>query len=287
MPALREATRLKEVRTAFARAAEDFGERGVVAQRAADELLDRLQVIRRQPDVILDIGAGTGRMTRALSQSYPQADIIALDASPHMLHQWPSTGSAVSRLNNGGSLWTRLFSAGSRTRAVANGSAPRRVLGDATRLPLADSSVDFVVSNLALTCCDPEQFMIEVARVLTPGGVVMFTTLGPDTLKELSQAWGQVGGIARVTPFVDMHDLGDIMVRAGLADPVVDMEMLTLTHRHVPDLWADYAGSPFSASKNARLTVQLVLQDRAENPYNSPGRPKALARAIRRVTGAR
>lgn len=215
-----------EVRRAFAGAAPTFDERAVVARVAGDELMERLAVVRRQPARILDIGAGTGRMTRALAERYPNAEVIAVDLSAEMLAQWPQKQSVLSQLSI-----SKLFR--SRRRA------PTPVIADAANLPFDDASMDFVVSNLVLPCCDPRSFMAEVKRVLAPGGVVMFTTVGPDTLIELAQAWTVAGQDARLTPFADMHDLGDIMLKAGFADPVVDMEMLTLTHRHLTDLWAD------------------------------------------------
>ncbi len=247
MTATRPSSELVQLRHqichAFRRAAPSFEERSVIAPLAAEELIDRLAVVRKTPARILDIGAGTGRTTRQIAQRYPDAEIIAVDVCSAMFEQWPRARRTLSSL----------FGLG------RHHSGPHRVVADAANLPLADASMDFVVSNLALPCCDPERFMAEVARVLTPGGVVMFTTVGPDTLRELAQAWESAGEAARLTPFPDMHDLGDIMLKAGLADPVVDMDMLTITHRHLVDLWADLRGT---GSRCLRLDRTVTLTGR-------------------------
>ncbi|MFP4695318.1 methyltransferase domain-containing protein, partial [Thiohalospira sp.] len=101
---------------------------------------------------------------------------------------------------------------------------------DLEALPFPAASFDLVFSNLTLQWCDPAAAFAEVRRVLRPGGLFLFTTFGPDTLHELRSAWAAVDGEAHVNTFVDMHDLGDELVHAGLADPVMDMEYFTLTY---------------------------------------------------------
>ena len=110
---------------------------------------------------------------------------------------------------------------------------------DATRLPLADASVDLVFSNLLLPWCDPDALFAELRRVLAPRGLLTLTGLGPDTLKELRAAWAAVDGHVRVAEFIDMHDLGDALVRAGFAAPVLDVERYTLRYTDVRGLAAD------------------------------------------------
>ncbi|HEX7559786.1 MAG TPA: methyltransferase domain-containing protein, partial [Usitatibacter sp.] len=115
----------------------------------------------------------------------------------------------------------------------------RLVCADAERLPLAHGSVDFVFSNLALQWCRPEAAFAEAARVLPTGGLFMFSTLGPDTLKELRAAFSAVDGASHVHGFVDMHDLGDTLVHCGFAEPVMEMEVLTLEYASLGDLARD------------------------------------------------
>jgi malonyl-CoA O-methyltransferase len=114
-----------------------------------------------------------------------------------------------------------------------------RVCADATRLPFADASVDVAFSNLLLPWCDPDALFAELRRVLAPRGLLTLTGLGPDTLKELRSAWAAVDTHLRVGEFIDMHDLGDALVRAGFAAPVLDVERYTLRYADVNGLTAD------------------------------------------------
>jgi malonyl-CoA O-methyltransferase len=179
-------------------------------------LLERLDLIKLTPSVVLDLGCGTGPASRALQQRYPQAQIIAMDAAFGMLQY-----SAKQR-----SVMQRLFA-----KDVS------RVCADAFRLPLKTASVDLAFSNLMLQWCDPPDVVFtELRRVLKPDGVLLFSSFGPDTLRELRQAWSAVDERTHVNRFIDMHDLGDAMLRAGLAEPVLDVERFTLTYADVMTL---------------------------------------------------
>jgi len=112
---------------------------------------------------------------------------------------------------------------------------PRCICADAERLPFADSRFDLVFSNLMLQwCVELEAVFAELQRVLRPGGLLLFTSFGPDTLSELRGSWQQVDGYSHVNAFPDMHDVGDALVRARFADPVMDVERITVTY---PDVW--------------------------------------------------
>jgi malonyl-CoA O-methyltransferase len=159
---------------------------------------------------VLDLGCGTGQASKLLQQRYPQAQVIAFDAAFGMLQH-------AKELQG---FWSGLLRK-SFTRAC----------GDAYRLPFKDASIDLVYSNLMLQWCDPpDAVFTEVRRVLKPSGAFVFSSFGPDTLKELRAAWASVDEYTHVNRFIDMHDLGDAMVRSGLAEPVLDVERLTLTY---------------------------------------------------------
>jgi malonyl-CoA O-methyltransferase len=114
------------------------------------------------------------------------------------------------------------------------------VCADAAVLPLRGGSTDLVFSNLMLQwCTDPETVFRECARVLRPGGLLTFTSFGPDTLRELRAAWAEADRYTHVNRFIDMHDLGDALLRAGLAEPVMDAERFTLTYADVRALMLD------------------------------------------------
>lgn len=208
----------RQSRASFDRAAATYDAAAVIQREIADRSLERLDLMRLAPRTVLDVGAGTGYCSRALARRYPKAQVQLLDVAPGMLRQ--------ARAQAG--LWDRL-----RRRYAY-------VCADAEALPLADASVDLLFSNLALQwCVDLDRTFAEFRRVLAPGGLLLFTTFGPDTLKELRACWEAVDGHSHINVFVDMHDLGDGLVRAGFADPVMDMEMLSVTYRDPLDLMRD------------------------------------------------
>ena len=189
-------------------------------ERGADELVSRLDLLRIEPEAILDAGAATGALAQRLARRYPGAQVSAVELNQALAAQMPEVG-ALKRLL-------------SRTRPVQRQAA---ALDD---LPLGDGSVDLVASNLALPrFAEPDDVLAEVARVLKPGGAFSFVTLGPDTLRELREAWGDVDGGIHVATFTDMHDIGDALGRAGFAEPVLDVDTLSLTYNDVGALWRD------------------------------------------------
>ncbi len=207
----------KEIRAAFERASDTYDVAAVLQREISDRLLERLDFIRLAPARVLDAGCGTGYSLAPLARRYRSASIIGLDMATGMLRQ----------ARRRGGWWSRL---GSRRQYLA---------GDFGQLPFADASVDLVFSSLALQWCRPEAVFAECRRVLRPGGLLIFSTFGPDTLKELRQAWSAVDGGAHVHGFIDMHDLGDQLVHAGFAEPVLDVERLTLTYENARDLLLD------------------------------------------------
>ena len=203
------------VRRSFGRAARGYDAAAILQSRVRDELLDRLEVVRLEPTVVLDLGAGTGHASLALKRRYRGAQVVALDLAPGMLQEAGRRQTLLRRF--------------------------RRVCADAAALPLGTDSVDLVFSNLMLQWCnDPDAVFGECRRVLKPGGLLTFTTFGPDTLVELRRAWAAAGdGHTHVNRFIDMHDLGDALVRSGLVEPVMDVERYTLTYAKVQDLMRD------------------------------------------------
>jgi malonyl-CoA O-methyltransferase len=180
-------------------------------RQVAAALMEHLQPVRMQPTRILDVGAGTGICSRLLSRQYASARLIALDCSPSML--------ALGR-----SPWPRWI----RKRVS--------VCADAQHLPLEDRSIDLLVSSLMLqSCAQPERMLAEFHRVLAPGGLLMLASLGPDTLWQLRESWKAVDAHVHVHAFIDMHDLGDALQRAGFQDVVMDTERFT---RHYQDVRA-------------------------------------------------
>ena len=196
----------------FARAAADYREHDFLIREIDRRMQERLDYVRIEPRRILDLGCSAGGSLPALSARYPDAQWLGLDIAPAML--------AAINLPRAG--WPRWLGLG-RKAPVS------RVAGDAAQLPLAARSVGLVWSNLLLHWLDdPLPALAEAQRVLEVGGLLMFSTLGPDTLQELRMAFAD--GYAHTQRFTDMHDLGDMLVACGFADPVMDMEVIRLTY---------------------------------------------------------
>ncbi|HSO07569.1 MAG TPA: malonyl-ACP O-methyltransferase BioC [Pelomicrobium sp.] len=209
----------RQVRQAFDRAAASYDRAAVLQREVADRMLERLDYVRLAPAAILDAGCGTGYGLERLRERYPQATRIALDLAPAMLRY----------VRERAPWWRR-----------ALGRQPGLVCGDLERLPLRPGSVDLVWSNLTLQWCNDLKAAFDgVHRALTVGGLFMFSTFGPDTLKELRAAFGRVDRYTHVNRFVDMHDIGDLLLAAGFADPVVDMEFVTVTYPDFARLLAE------------------------------------------------
>ncbi|MGQ0523434.1 MAG: malonyl-ACP O-methyltransferase BioC [Betaproteobacteria bacterium] len=206
----------RAVRRTFERAAASYDAAAVLQHEVCERMLARLGYIRHRPATLLDAGSGTGNALRGLGARYPEATLVALDIALAMLQ----------RVQRRVPAWKALF----KRRALP-------VCGDLERLPFGEQVFDMVWSNLALQWVnDLSGTVAEMRRVLKPGGLLMFSTFGPDTLRELREAYRDTDGRTHVNRFVDMHDIGDLLVHAGFSDPVMDMEQFTLTYDHVRQL---------------------------------------------------
>ena len=237
------ALNVRAMRRAFSAASAEYDRIAVLQAEVRTRLLERLDVIKLEPTTVVDLGCGTAHASRALQQRYPQAQVIALDAAFGMVQQ--------ARRQQG--FWSNLL-----------GKPFSRICADAYRLPFKDASIDLVFSNLMLQWCDPpDAAFAEVRRVLKPQGALLFTSFGPDTLKELRVAWSSVDTHTHVNRFIDMHDLGDAMIRAGLAEPVLDVERLTLTYTDVMSLMRELkaiGAHNVTVGRRAGLTGRTALK---------------------------
>lgn len=221
-----------EVRRAFDHAAASYDAHAVLQREVGERLLERLDFMALQPARVLDVGCGTGHGLTALRQRYAEAQLCALDIAPAMLV------NARRHLPQAGAV-ERAFA---RLRGRSSPSTGF-VCGDMGRLPLARNSVDLVWSSLALQWAhDPEATLGDIHRVLAPGGLLIFSTFGPDTLKELRAAFASIDDAPHVNRFVDLHDLGDMLVHQGYSNPVMEMDMLTLTYADLRTLMRDLKG---------------------------------------------
>ena len=212
----------RAVRRAFARAARTYDAAAVLQREVGARMMERLEVVKLVPSSILDAGCGTGDALGELAARYPRASRIAVDVAPPML----AAARAKTRVRR--SLFARL-SAGLRAAAIAR--EPAFVCADVAALPFEAASFELVWSNLTLQwVAELDGALAEMHRVLAVGGLITFTTFGPDTLKELRSAFAQIDAAPHVARFIDMHDIGDLLVHTGFADPVMQMETITMTY---------------------------------------------------------
>ncbi|HZF26268.1 MAG TPA: malonyl-ACP O-methyltransferase BioC [Steroidobacteraceae bacterium] len=236
----------RQMRRGFERASRSYDRAAILQTEVRQRLLSRLEYVRLEPELIVDAGCGTGHAARELKRRFPRARVVALDIATGMLRE------ATHQQG-----WRRRF---------------ERVCADAERMPLPDESVDLIFSNLMLQWCDvPDGVLREVQRVLKPRGLLTFSTLGPDTLMELRAAWAAVDERPHVSRFIDMHDLGDALVRARLAEPVLDVERFTLTYDTAIALMRDLkaigaqnatAGRPSGLTGRARFAAVTAAYER-------------------------
>jgi malonyl-CoA O-methyltransferase len=212
----------RAVRRSFARAAATYDAAAVLQREVGRRMAARLDVVKLAPLAVLDAGCGTGEALGLLGARYPAAARVGLDLALPML--------AAARVRDGGP-GSRLARLVGTVRGHEPARRPAYVCADIARLPFAAGAFGLVWSNLALQWVnDLPRALAEFRRVLAVGGLVSFTTLGPDTLKEIRAAFAGVDRHTHVSRFVDMHDIGDLLAQAGFADPVMDMEYVTLTY---------------------------------------------------------
>jgi malonyl-CoA O-methyltransferase len=208
----------RDVQRRFDRVARGFDSADFIHRATFDELLQRLAPVVIKPRHILDLGCATGSGSRQLARRFRQSHVIGLDASVDMLR----------RARNRRTLFKR----------------PSVLQGDACRIPLQDGSADLVFANMLLPWIDDYPACLsEIARVLRKDGVFAFATFGPDSLLEIREAWHAVDEDWHVNAFPDMHDVGNALLGAGLRNPVLDVDHLTVTYRDTAALYRDLSSS--------------------------------------------
>ena len=231
----------QRVRQAFDKAADSYDEAALLQKEVCKRLLEKLDVVRLSPEWILDAGTGTGEAVKPLQKKYKKAELVLFDLSESMLKKAVKQGAFLRK--------------------------PHQVCGNIEALPFADQSFDLLFSNLAMQWCnDLGAALVEFKRVLKPGALLQFATFGPDTLKELRASWKKVDEAVHVNSFIDMHDIGDALLQAGFAEPVMESEMITVHYRDVDTLMQDLRdiGANVTANGHRRglLTRNMLMQMR-------------------------
>jgi malonyl-CoA O-methyltransferase len=238
-------------RRSFEQAAATYDAAAVLQDEICRRMLARLEYIKVDPALVLDAGSGTGNAIPGLLARYPRARVVAVDLA-----------LAMARRSAGRLPWWKRLLDGRAARVAA-------VCGDMERLPLATGSAGLVWSNLALQwMTEPQRAFAEMHRVLAPGGLLLFSSFGPDTLKELRAAFQGVDRHTHVHRFIDMHDIGDMLIAGGFADPVMDMEAVTLTYAGVRELMHDLkaiGARNMARGRRAGMSGRALLDGVAKN----------------------
>lgn len=228
----------RKIRRAFDRAADSYDAAAVLQKEVCSRLLEKLEYIKLSPQLILDAGVGTGEAIAPLMKRYKKSRLVVLDLSERMLAKATYHGGLLRK--------------------------PELVCADIEQLPFCEDSFELIFSSLTLQWCnDLQATMEDILRVLKPGGLLMFSTFGPDTLKELRSCWGQIDDAVHVNAFTDMHDVGDGLLQAGFADPVMEAETITVNYETIDMLMADLRRIGANATAEggrAGLTAPSVLK---------------------------
>ena len=199
----------------FGKAAKTYTADAALQKLITSHLIERLQLIKITPQLIVDAGSGAGEGTRQLVARYKKASVVALDLSLEML---------------------------CTARSLAPKFFHRRsyVCGDVEKNPLREHIADLVFSSLALQWCDDLQTTcLQIKNTLKSEGLFIFATLGTDTMKELRASWSEVDTYRHVNAFLDIRDVGNILMRVGFVDPVLDVEQITMTYADTQTLMRD------------------------------------------------
>ncbi|HLF30466.1 MAG TPA: methyltransferase domain-containing protein [Xanthomonadales bacterium] len=235
------------VQLAFDRVAKDYDRYAALEREVGSRLLERLTFQKRPPARILDLGCGTGDCSAALKRLYRKADVIGLDASRGMLGQLRRKSGFPRPL--------------------------RAVCADYSRLPFAARTADLLFSNLALQWCrNFHDLAAEFRLVLKPDGMFVFSTLGPDSFKELRAAAGPDG----IRGFTDQHDIGDALQAAGFQQAVMDSERITLEFQHFDALLREVENSGASthfADWSGFIQTCRPMHDSSRNPERARAYP--------------
>jgi malonyl-CoA O-methyltransferase len=234
------------------------GESSFIVREVARRLDERLDLMRIDPALVIDVGSGEGLDLAVLAGRYPKAQFVGLDLAPARVQQSPSLGDRLKRMF---------------------GALPGTLLveGEAERLPFKSACADLVWSNCVLHWVnDAETVIAEWARVLKPEAALLFSCFGPDTLQQVRTAFAAVDGRPHTVAFADLHDYGDMLASHGFAQPVMDMERLTLTYRSADVFWADVralGGNPLEDARRGLLgrAAKARLDAALKSQRNSSG----------------
>ncbi len=209
----------KSTMASFNRAARTYDAHDFLQREVGSRVLQQLDMLVVNPENIADLGAGTGRFSRLLGRRFKKSKLYLVDFAIKMLFR--------ARYNKKVKLFSR----------------ERYICGDMEALPIADGQIDLAFTSLALQWSQQLELSVaEIRRILSPGGLFLFATLGPDTLRELRESFDLVSSDPHVNEFLDMHEVGDILSAQGFSDPVLTTERIIVEYQDVMKLMRDLKG---------------------------------------------
>ena len=212
----------KRVQASFNKASALYQDSAVLQQHVLEEMFLRLKLLKNNPDNILDLGCGPGNAGPDLKDTYKPHDLIYLDFAYDMLKK-------AEEKNRDHFL-----------KAFSRKTAQQFICADMEAIPLVENSIDMVWSNLSLQWCnDLDRVFVQIEKILTSNGLFIFSTFGPRTLHELRASLASFSQHSHVNQFIDMHDIGDALIRCGFSDPVLDVDVYTLTYSTFKDIMYD------------------------------------------------
>ncbi|CAM8310840.1 UbiE Methylase involved in ubiquinone/menaquinone biosynthesis [Candidatus Methylopumilus universalis] len=212
----------KRVQASFNKASALYQDSAVLQQHVLEEMFLRLKLLKNNPDNILDLGCGPGNAGPDLKDTYKPHDLIYLDFAYDMLKK-------AEEKNRDHFL-----------KAFSRKTAQQFICADMEAIPLVENSIDMVWSNLSLQWCnDLDRVFVQIEKILTSNGLFIFSTFGPSTLHELRASLASFSQYSHVNQFIDMHDIGDALIRCGFSDPVLDVDVYTLTYNTFKDIMYD------------------------------------------------
>ena len=217
-----------------------YDEHSFVQKEVSERMIKRLKFLKSKPLNILDIGCGTGYLSNLISQYLPNSNIVCMDFSYEMVSQCKNKNIKLEPL-----------------------------VADAEYMPFKTSTFDLVISSFTLHWCQQiDKIFSDIFRILKNDGNFMFTTVGPDTLKELRNAYKLIDNYEHINTFNDMHDYGDILLSSGFHDPVMDVERLIIEYKNFNEILKSLrkTGASTVIYNESKFTAKKSLKD-LENYY--------------------
>ncbi len=260
----------KRAQAAFNKASVSYEEAAVLQKHVLGEMFLRLKLLKINPEIILDLGCGPGNAGPDLKATYRPRDLIYLDFAYDMLKK-------AEQKNKDHFL-----------KSFSNKTSQQFICADMEAIPLSEGSVDMIWSNLSLQWCNHlDQVFTQIGKILKHNGLFIFSTFGPSTLHELRASLASFSQHSHVNQFIDMHDIGDALVGCGFSDPVLDVDLYTLTYSTFKEIMYDlkYIGARNALEGRAKGMTGKGFLYQLEKSYETYRADKKLPASYEVVYG--